>query len=161
MKEFLILLREPDGRNQPHDPAFTETHQKHWNDWLSKLMAAGQLAGGQALTLNGRLLFPGGPENFNRAGTVALTQSEIEWHGALGQVTGLAVVELGERSRSRVDSHGRAHSIFLPCQSKEKVFRPNVGIATALGFLLGENQNAFSALAKSLEWIQIGPPRLL
>lgn len=60
MKEFLILLREPDGRNQPHDPAFTETHQKHWNDWLSKLMAAGQLAGGQALTLNGRLLFPGG-----------------------------------------------------------------------------------------------------
>ena len=34
-------------------------------------------------------------------------------------------------------------------------------MATALSFLLGEGQNAFSALAKSLEWIQIGPPRLL
>ena len=56
---------------------------------------------------------------------------------------------------------GHSHCIFLLYQSQEEVFRPNVRTATALSFLLGESQNAFGALAKSLEWIQIGPPRLL
>ncbi|MDB5240446.1 MAG: hypothetical protein JWP57_1071 [Spirosoma sp.] len=54
--DFLVLFREPDGRSQPHSPAFTERHQQHWRDWLTKYNQSGNLVGGQSLTLQGAIL---------------------------------------------------------------------------------------------------------
>ena len=54
--QFLVFLREPDGRRQPHDPAFTSQHQQDWQTWLTQWGQRGNLAGGQSLTLNGLVL---------------------------------------------------------------------------------------------------------
>src|SRR5207237_2482054 len=89
------------------------------------------------------------------------------WDDLLGQLArirldhGLNCRPYRSSLNAEILQRGHSHCIFLLYQSQEEVFRPNVRTATALSFLLGESQNAFGALAKSLEWIQIGPPRLL
>lgn len=60
MKEFLVLLREKGGRISIHDEAFMEAHREKWNKWLSSIMSRGLLKGGQALTLQGRIIQPDG-----------------------------------------------------------------------------------------------------
>lgn len=56
MKDYLLLIREPDGRIEPHDPEFTIRHQQHWKDWISNLLADNRLSGGKGLTLEGRIV---------------------------------------------------------------------------------------------------------
>lgn len=56
MKEFLVLLREKGGRIRIHDEAFMEAHREKWNKWLGDIMSRGILKGGQALSLQGRII---------------------------------------------------------------------------------------------------------
>jgi hypothetical protein len=56
MERYLILVREPDGRS--HTPAEEEAkiHRANWNKWLEKYRKTGNLQGGSALSLNGKML---------------------------------------------------------------------------------------------------------
>ncbi len=53
MKTYLVLFREPDGRQQPHTDDEVKHHRAKWQVWQDGLIANGQLLGGNALTLNG------------------------------------------------------------------------------------------------------------
>jgi hypothetical protein len=56
MKKFIIIFREPDGRAEEHTPEFGQLHRQHWNDWFAKWGKSGNLAGGDSLKLEGRLV---------------------------------------------------------------------------------------------------------
>lgn len=71
MKDYLLLIREPDGRAEAQDPEFAASHQEHWKDWISKMLADNRLSGGKSLTLEGRIIRPDGSvtEGLHRSGT--------------------------------------------------------------------------------------------
>ena len=54
MKDFLIILREPDGRLQPHDELEVKAHRQRMGEWFQKHIQAGNIAGGNALSLSGK-----------------------------------------------------------------------------------------------------------
>ena len=56
MKNFLILFREPDGRTITHSEKATKEHQLNWKTWLEEYGKQGTIIGGNALTLNGKLI---------------------------------------------------------------------------------------------------------
>jgi len=60
MKDFLILFREPDGRQQIHTPEENQQHQLNWKNWMEQLIRDGSLAGGRPLTLSGKVIYPNG-----------------------------------------------------------------------------------------------------
>ncbi len=54
MKDYLLIIREPDGRTEPTPEEFTpKKHQEHWKQWITDLVSKGQFMGGKPLTLNG------------------------------------------------------------------------------------------------------------
>jgi len=54
MKDFLILIREPDGRANAHDEQEAAQHRKNMNDWFEQYGKGGYIQNGSALSLNGR-----------------------------------------------------------------------------------------------------------
>ncbi len=56
MKNFIVLLREPDGRRDAHQENEIKTHQLNWKNWLTKYQQEGKLVGGSSLTLKGNLI---------------------------------------------------------------------------------------------------------
>jgi hypothetical protein len=58
MNDYLILFREPDGRQEPHPTDAIEQHQKNWNEWLSDMKSKNKLTGGKPLTLEGTVMRP-------------------------------------------------------------------------------------------------------
>lgn len=56
MKKFILIFREPDGRMEEHPQEFSQMHRQHWNEWFAKWSRTGKLAGGNSLTLEGRLI---------------------------------------------------------------------------------------------------------
>lgn len=56
MKNYIVLFREPDGRLDDHTEEEISVHRKNWTAWLNKWSATGNLAGGNSLTLDGRLI---------------------------------------------------------------------------------------------------------
>ena len=56
MKDFLILFREPDGRMNIHSDEDNLDHQQKVRGWMEPLITNGNLSGGRALTLNGRVI---------------------------------------------------------------------------------------------------------
>ncbi|WPU96286.1 YciI family protein [Mucilaginibacter sabulilitoris] len=56
MKNYIVLFREPDGRLDDHTEEEISVHRKNWTTWLNKWGSAGNLAGGNSLTLEGRLI---------------------------------------------------------------------------------------------------------
>jgi len=62
MKNFLILIREPDGRKNVPSEDFQKKHQLNWKIWLEKYGKAGRLLGGKPLTLNGTVIKNSGNE---------------------------------------------------------------------------------------------------
>lgn len=71
MKDYLLLIREPDGRMEPHEPEFAARHQEHWKDWIGNMLAENRLSGGKSLTLDGRIIQPDGAivHGLHRTGT--------------------------------------------------------------------------------------------
>jgi len=60
MKDFLILFREPDGRMHTHSDEDNRDHQRKVKGWMESLITSGNLSGGRALTLNGRVISTNG-----------------------------------------------------------------------------------------------------
>src|SRR4051812_10709779 len=56
MKEYLILIREPDGRTKPHTPEEFQQHQENWQRWLTRMKSENKLLGGKPLTLEGNVI---------------------------------------------------------------------------------------------------------
>lgn len=56
MKNFIVLLREPDGRRDEHQENEIKAHQLNWKNWLTKYQQEGKLVGGSSLTLEGNLI---------------------------------------------------------------------------------------------------------
>lgn len=56
MKDFLILFREPDGRTDQHSDEDNFTHQSKVKGWMESLVKNGNLTGGRALSLNGKVI---------------------------------------------------------------------------------------------------------
>lgn len=56
MKSFIVLFREPDGRTDKHSDEDIARHQSNWKAWFGKWGAAGNIAGGSGLTMNGKMI---------------------------------------------------------------------------------------------------------
>ncbi len=56
MKNFLVLFREPEGRNDVRTDVEITNHQQAWQQWMEKYMAEGKIAGGNSLTLQGKII---------------------------------------------------------------------------------------------------------
>ena len=57
MNNYIIIFREPDGRKEsPHTNEEIKLHRSNWAAWWEKWTATGNLTGGSALTLEGRLI---------------------------------------------------------------------------------------------------------
>ncbi|MBS1530555.1 MAG: hypothetical protein JSU01_09625 [Bacteroidetes bacterium] len=56
MERFLILVREPDGRAVTPTEEETKAHRANWNKWFEKYGKSGNLQGGSALSLNGKMI---------------------------------------------------------------------------------------------------------
>ncbi|HEY4195075.1 MAG TPA: YciI family protein [Mucilaginibacter sp.] len=56
MEQFIAILREPDGRADEHPEQDMKEHREKWNNWFAKYAKAGNLLGGNALTLNGKMV---------------------------------------------------------------------------------------------------------
>ena len=56
MKTYLVLFREPDGRVDSHSEEEMKGHGQNWKLWLDEWGKQGRLAGGNSLTLNGKLI---------------------------------------------------------------------------------------------------------
>lgn len=56
MKDYLVLFREPDGRTEPHAEDAITQHRLNWKNWMDKWGKEGNLAGGNSLTLNGKII---------------------------------------------------------------------------------------------------------
>lgn len=54
MPNYIILMREPDGRTGTHTPEAIAAHQQHWKSWMGQWQS--KLRGGRGLTLNGKLI---------------------------------------------------------------------------------------------------------
>lgn len=62
MKEYLILIHEPDGRSVKHTDEEIKSHQSKWKAWLSEMQQQNRLAAGKPLTLRGAVIRPVGSE---------------------------------------------------------------------------------------------------
>ena len=56
MNNFIIFVREPDGRTEEHTPEAIQQHQLNWKAWFEKWGPTGKFAGGSALSLNGNIV---------------------------------------------------------------------------------------------------------
>lgn len=56
MKEFIVLVREPDGRADQHTAEELKLHREKWNNWFTKYIKSGHFQGGSALSLNGKMI---------------------------------------------------------------------------------------------------------
>ena len=56
MKDFLVLFREPNGRLDVHSDEDNRVHQQKVRGWMEPLIVNGNLSGGRALTLSGRVI---------------------------------------------------------------------------------------------------------
>jgi hypothetical protein len=56
MKQFIVLVREPDGRADEHTGQELKQHRENWNNWFAKYKKSGNFSGGSALSLNGKLI---------------------------------------------------------------------------------------------------------
>jgi hypothetical protein len=56
MEQFIILLREPDGRADEHAEQEMQEHREKWNNWFVKYAKEGNLVGGNALSLYGKMI---------------------------------------------------------------------------------------------------------
>jgi hypothetical protein len=53
MKDFIVILREPDGRQDVHDPEEVKAHRARMGNWFQAHIQSGNITGGSALTLKG------------------------------------------------------------------------------------------------------------
>lgn len=53
MKDFIVILREPDGRNDEHAEQEIKEHRAHMGEWFQSKIKSGNVTGGSALTLKG------------------------------------------------------------------------------------------------------------
>jgi hypothetical protein len=60
MKDFLILFREADGRQQIHTTEDNNQHQLKWKSWMDPLIGTGNLVGGKPLTAKCKIIHPDG-----------------------------------------------------------------------------------------------------
>ena len=56
MTKYIILVREPDGRADQPTEEQNKAHRANWNIWFEKYGIAGNLLGGSALSLNGKMI---------------------------------------------------------------------------------------------------------
>src|ERR1700743_3021543 len=56
MEQFIVILREPDGRADEHAEQDMIEHREKWNNWFVKYAKAGNLVGGNALSLYGKMI---------------------------------------------------------------------------------------------------------
>ena len=56
MEQFIVILREPDGRADEHIEHDMAEHREKWNEWFAKYAKAGNLLGGNALSLYGKMV---------------------------------------------------------------------------------------------------------
>ena|ERR1700759_3590597 len=56
MEQFIAILREPDGRADEHGEQEYAEHREKWNNWFGKYGKSGNLLGGNALTLDGKMI---------------------------------------------------------------------------------------------------------
>lgn len=56
MKDFMVIFREPDGRTDVHSEDDNQSHQLKVKGWMDSLIKSGNLSGGRALTLNGKII---------------------------------------------------------------------------------------------------------
>ena len=56
MEQFIVILREPDGRTDEHAEQDMKEHREKWNNWFVKYAQAGNLVGGNALSLYGKMI---------------------------------------------------------------------------------------------------------
>ena len=56
MEQFIVILREPDGRADEHAVHDMAEHREKWNNWFAKYAQAGNLVGGNALSLYGKMI---------------------------------------------------------------------------------------------------------
>lgn len=59
MKNYIVIFREPDGRQESHSEDEIAAHRENWSKWFAEWGAKGKLAGGSGLTLNGRMIKEG------------------------------------------------------------------------------------------------------
>ena len=57
--QYLILFREPDGRQDEHSPEEIAAHRRNWQAWMQPLVEQQQLEGGKPLSLEGRVIKDG------------------------------------------------------------------------------------------------------
>jgi hypothetical protein len=60
MKDFMVIFREPDGRTDVHSEEENREHQLKVRGWMDSLIKSGNLSGGRALSLNGKIIAPDG-----------------------------------------------------------------------------------------------------
>ena len=56
MKQFIVLVREPDGRTDEHTAQELKQHREKWNNWFAKYSKSGKFSGGSALSFSGKLI---------------------------------------------------------------------------------------------------------
>ena len=56
MNQYLIIFREPDGRTGTHAPETLLQHRQDMKTWMDKMTAGQRISGGNALTLNGKVI---------------------------------------------------------------------------------------------------------
>ncbi|CAH0289718.1 YciI family protein [Chryseobacterium sp. Bi04] len=57
MKDFLVLFREADGRKaNKHTQEEIQAHRENWAEWFAQWTKAGNLVGGNSLSLEGRMI---------------------------------------------------------------------------------------------------------
>ncbi|WP_426294880.1 YciI family protein [Dyadobacter endophyticus] len=70
MKNYIVIFREPDGRQGTHTEEEIAAHRENWAKWFAEWGAKGKLAGGSGLTLNGRIIRDGqASEGIHQVGT--------------------------------------------------------------------------------------------
>jgi hypothetical protein len=57
MNNYIVLFREPDGREEPHSAEEISRHRASWKLWFEEWTEKGRIAGGAGLSLDGRILF--------------------------------------------------------------------------------------------------------
>lgn len=102
MTKFIVLVREPDGRMDEHTEDEQAAHRANWKKWLDKYGKSGNLLGGSALSLNGKIIT--GPDakvvdDIHKVGTeivggYILLQAE-DLDEAVAIASGIPVFEVG------------------------------------------------------------------
>ena len=75
MKHYIVILREPDGRKDPHAPDEITVHRANWNRWLTEHQHS--LRGGTALSLKGVVINGEGALQQIKAGPYQRHDDEI------------------------------------------------------------------------------------